>query len=345
MKVRHFLREMLTTLDEALLRETEDVSTGSPGAASLSGTAAMRQQRVASESAAEDAITLTTPVDIHEDIYALLQPTNRMIYSPHNIEADILRPFLTGEKSITLICSHSRKTLPATLQAAHEHYLVADTEAPLSFRKLDEIVLVVFPVAPQQHYVMQTSIRALYAFRLELEYHDPRSDVRYDLSLAEPVRLHLAALSLVETLAQRQGDLVRQIILPPLSGTREGAGQILDLFCATGETTYTTPPLAETPPLEGTLRDISLGGVGIAVDESTCPEIFVHRLVLLSMHLPSLAYTLPKWARRTLHYQMLGVVRGVKHTASDHTIHVRFLHKLPQDMETLLRSLARCAAM
>jgi hypothetical protein len=306
------LRELLATLDPGLLPDTS---------------APVHQQT---------SIQHTMHLDISDELDSVLYPTNRLIYSPHTIEPRLLQPFLDGTKEVILVCVQNGKTLPATLQALHSSYLIADTQHSVFRRKRGETVLVVFPVTSQQHYVLQTAIHNVYAFRLELEYRDPRYDVRHYIPNTAPVTLQPVPTTLITAIGQQQGRIVRQITLTPRNVQGTVASWITDLFCAADTDEPIALPCEGGPALACALHDLSLSGVCLTVNATHVAEALDHHLVRLTIPLPRASQALPGWASVSLTLQLLGVVRNVSHTPSGRALHIRFLKRLLPEVDTLL---------
>ncbi len=306
------LRELLATLDPGLL---PDMSTP-----------------VHQQTSSQHTINL----DISTELDSVLYPTNRLIYSPHTIEPRLLQPFLDGTKEVILVCVQNGKTLPATLHALHSSYLIADTPHSVFRRKRGETVLVVFPVSSQRHYVLQTAIHNVYAFRLELEYRDPRYDVRHYIPITTPVPLQPMPTTLITAIGQQQGRIVRQITLAPRHARGAVASWITDLFCAADTDEPVALPWEEGPALACALHDLSLSGVCLTVNAAQVADMLNHHLVRLTIPLPSASQALPGWAAVSLTLQLLGVVRNVSHTPAGRALHIRFLKRLLPEVDTLL---------
>src|SRR2546422_753848 len=132
--------------------------------------------------------------DIGEDIRLFLSPNNIKIHTPFRIEEALLQPFRTQQKPILVLSPHTGKVLSATLQAVEPAYLVAEM-ADAFRRKPGEILLVVFPVLPQRHYVLQTTVAAVSFGQLTLQYQDPRYDRRWPIERALPVTVPRAPIA------------------------------------------------------------------------------------------------------------------------------------------------------
>lgn len=312
MSEQHIFHELLTALDQGLLPDMP--------------ASARRQTR----------LQHTIPFDISDNLHALLYPTNQLIYSPHTIEPTLLQPFLDGTKEVILVCAQNGKPLPATVQVLHASYLIADTQQSVFRRKRGDTVLVVFPVTASQHYVLQTSIHNVYAFRLELECRDPRYDVRHDIPLTAPVTLQLVPAPLITAIGQQQVRIVRQITLTPRSAQGTVSSVIADLFCPVDTHEATASSGEDGPALACALHDISLGGVCLTVDATHATEALAHHLVRLTIPLPRASQALPDWASVSLTLQLLGGVRSVSQVPAGRELHIRFLKRLLPEVDMLL---------
>jgi len=278
----------------------------------------------------------TIPLDLSGDLYALLHPTNRLIYSPSMIDTTLLQPFVEGAKEVMIVFTQNGRTLSATLPAVHSNYLIADTQHSVFRRQRGDLVLVVFPIAPQQHYVLQTSIYKVYAFRLELAYCDPRYDVRHAIPLAAPVLLQRVPTTLLTAIEQQQGHMVRHITLTSRDAHGIVRSVIADLFCPTDAAQPAASPYAADQIIPCTLRDLSLSGACLTVGPTSSPDALAHRLVQLTIPLPSVSQSMPEWSCVSLTLQLLGVVRGISHASSTRTLHIRFLKRLFPEIDALL---------
>ena len=158
----------------------------------------------------------TTSVPLHtgaKELSRLLSPTDMQIDKPQRIPADQLRPFQTGLQQLLLLPAQSKKLVLATLGVLQATYLCADTNQAVSLSAYkDRVLLVIFPVSPTQHYVLQTWITEVYLDRLRLRYQDPRYDRRWTFQVAAPVILHTAPADLVSLLERDQVRLERETI-------------------------------------------------------------------------------------------------------------------------------------
>jgi len=276
----------------------------------------------------------TVQFDISADVHELLHATHRLIYSPHTIASAQLQPFLHGQKEVRLVFAQNGKSLPATLQILHSSYLIVDTKQSVFRRKPGETVLVVFPITPQQSYVLQTTIHNVYAFRLELEYRDPRYGVRHVITATAPVTVQPVP-ALFTALTQQQGRVMRHVSLTPRTTQGTAESLIADLFCAPETRASRDSVLTEPSVLVGTLRDISLGGVCLVLDMPQTTDLLATKLIQLRIPLPRASQALPEWKAVALTLQVLGMVCGVSQTSMAKALHIRFMKRLFPEVGTL----------
>ena len=276
--------------------------------------------------------------EIGEDIRLFLSPSNIQIHAPYRIEEALLQPFRTKHKPILLLSPHNGKVMSATLHAVERTYLVAEMAHSTFMRKPGEMLLVVFPVLPQRHYVIQTTVEEVYFSRLKLQYQDPRYDRRWPMPLTTPVTVHVASMEVMIALAHRQGHLVREMTLAPstTNGTRQGSLADRLYEPDAPESSLAMGGFDASPPLTGGLKDLSLGGACVTLTDFTQSDESLHRVILLRMTLPRLPLGTTSLQ---LMLQPLGIVRNVRTTVSPTTLHIRFLQRLPKEMEPLFEAL------
>lgn len=267
---------------------------------------------------------------------SLLSPPHRLVHSPLMMAPPLLQPFVEGTRRVMLLYTQNGKTLPATLHAVRDTYLIADTQYSVFRRRTGDTVLVIFPVAPQQHYVVQTSVQKVYAFRLELAYRDPRYDIRHALPLGISVTLHPVPARLLTALVQQQGQIVRQITLTRQSPQGIASSTITDLFCPAGSAEPADAYTTAAPILNGTLRDISLGGSCLTLEATNALDALPYRLVRLTIPLPSVSRCIPEWTALSLTLRLLGIVRSISPIPSTVALHIRFLNRLLPELDALL---------
>jgi hypothetical protein len=203
-------------------------------------------------------------------------------------------------------------------------------------------VLIVFPVLPERHYILQAILEEVSSFpnMVKLRYQDPRYDVRRQLQPAAPISLHLAPEAMVNAITQQQVQIVREIVLSAGKEQNAQEGHIADLLYDAG--TLALSPYMRgfdtSPPLVCGLKDISLGGACLTLEEAHEPEALMHRLILLNIPLPCLVFN-------NISLQLLlkpfGIIRNVRTTVEPSTLHIRFLKRLPRELTALFECLER----
>ena len=130
------------------------------------------------------------------DIYLLLRPKTVPINSPSRMLFEALRPFLNQEKELLCI-GDDKHVIPASLSEARLGHLVAQVKDPrgiASFlRWQDGVIVVLFPVGPQLHYVLEVKVQEVSLGEVCLQYLDPRAEERFMIELADPVQLSIVS--------------------------------------------------------------------------------------------------------------------------------------------------------
>lgn len=291
-----------------------------------------------------------TLIEINEELRFLLSPRYVQIDAPQRIEAELLQPFLypihTWRKEILLVTNRNRQITPAILKAIQEGFLTVFTPQAVKFHgHQGKPLLVVFPVLPKQHYVLQTMIENLYFDHLRLRYLDPRADARRQVQLATPVLLRLVPPAVITALEYQQIRIVREMLLPLKEKPSIPEGHIADLF-------YQRDSLVRSPymelfeeatPFSCGLHDISRGGVCLTLDGDRQSAEFLNHLVMIYISLPPGPLhpndTVQDYKPCTL--RLLGVIRGVRSTVQPWTLHIRFLKRLPEECDILFTYLER----
>jgi hypothetical protein len=272
--------------------------------------------------------------EIGEDIHLFLAPTNIQINSPDRIEEALFEPFRTIRKQILIINAQNGKVIPATIHTIDDTFLIADTEHSTVLLKSGEPLVVVFPVLPQRHYVLQTMVEAVYPHRLKLQYKDPRYDRRWSMPPTIPVRLRLASAEVMLAMTRRQGHMVREMTMASDEADGIWTGHIADYFQASKalEPSQAMQGFDVSPSCTGGLTDLSLGGAGLTLRDTCAPDELLRHVILLSIELPRV--TLDTLSLQLL-LTVLGVVRHVRATPPGLTLHIRFLHRLSKELDPL----------
>jgi hypothetical protein len=288
-------------------------------------------------------LTATMLIDLDAELCTVLSPTTVQVNSPHHIPAALRAPFEAREKALILVDPLSKKTLPVTLRAWDETALLADIAYSPGLRRPGDRLLVIFPILPQQRYVIQTQVEEVYLDRLKLHYQDPRYDVRHTIPLLDPVMVDIVPKELSTAWEQRQVVLTRHCSLPPetwISMAQEGS--VSDLFSDSTLATSTLPGSgdASATRLVCRLHDLSPGGVGLICDSVQQPTALQHRLLWAHIRLPM------RFAAHTWYLTLVpcGVVRAVRRTPRGWMLHVRFLKRLPDAMSTVCEHLTQAGS-
>jgi hypothetical protein len=123
----------------------------------------------------------------------------------------------------------------------------------------------------------------------------------------------------------------------------EGHGSIVDSACgASPESQAAALSLFEADArLHGDIHDISLGGARVALSWRPPRDHVMSRVVQLDFGLPRVASDAggPDWM--PLRLRLLGLVRDFRETRDACTVHVRFLQRLPNELNVRFEALDR----
>ena len=363
MVVKHTLKRLVTLVDEALMKEERPRdSAETPVPQTQAGISAKPREETTSpqppaalleEIGVDEAETpllsaiqslssqTTIPLNIHAEIYSLISPHYIQIAAPRAIEPELLQPFETGAKEITLMFLTSKKLIPATVHTLHHAHFLVDTAHSTLCHKPGERLLVLFPAFPGKQYVLQTLIDEIYAGRLKLRYQDPRYDVRRQLRLTSPVLMRVVPPTIVSAIAQERTRIVRDISFFLSETPPHQTGSIADRLYQM-DTAIISPHmhlLENVPAFPCGIHDISLGGACLTLLGERRPEELLHRVVRLSMPLPDLCANASQEQYMPFVLEPFGVIRNIKTTAQPWTLHTRFLKRLPSECSLLFEHL------
>jgi hypothetical protein len=88
------------------------------------------------------------------------------------------------------------------------------------------------------------------------------------------------------------------------------------------------------------LHDISLGGVCLTLPTALPTEELLSKLIYLDLSLPVAASVPAGEAGVSLRLQLFGLVRGMRTTTTPATLHIRFLKRLPAELNACFAALA-----
>ena len=328
-----------TPLDTAALRYQLAVSMHQYTARDASGDAAQESPGTPESLGLQHLCTV--PLELHAEIDTLLHPSNHLIDSPRRMTPAQLQPFLHGGTALRLVFP-DKTVRPGLLRSLHPTFLIAETTGAVERQQTGSLVLVVFPIASRPHYVLQTVIQDHSAARLHLAYGDSRYDARHRVQLAAPVALYLVPPTLGPALRSQQIRIVRDLYGPP-TGTFPGdGGAITEPPCVTEQEGAASDILygREASAQACLLHDISLGGVCLALPTVRQAEVLRSRLVYLDIHIPLAQSMRSGDGDVTLRLQLFGLIRSVRTAPAPGTLHIRFLKRLPAELDACFVTLA-----
>jgi hypothetical protein len=211
--------------------------------------------------------------------------------------------------------------------------------------RLGDLVLVIFPVAPRLRYVLQTVVKTQSGIQLHLAYGDSRYDVRYRVQQAIPVTLTVVPPTLVPALRGQRTRAIRDLYGPPEGTFPRHGGAIIESLCATPpeSAALDVPNGCNAPAHASQLHDISLGGACLALPETLQIENLLSLLFYLNIPLPRILSVPPGEESLPLQLHLFGLIRSIRTAPAPGTLHMRFLKRLPAELDAYFASLAEYA--
>jgi hypothetical protein len=276
-----------------------------------------------------------------ESVLSLLFPSNLQIERPQRLAPATLRLFRDQGKQIMLVPYGSKRIWNADLGVVTETFLLAYARDAAALKRYsDDVLLVIFPVRPGERYVLQTSIEDVDRDSVRLRYQDPRFDSRWKVEAR--AMLSVAPLEFPALVQAHHVDLSREVT--GLAGERPptGAGAIVDRAQAVpAGAAYPALALFEaTSALHGEAVDIALGGACLALEKRRPREQLANRIVRFDVELPAQGSQDPGAGSMALRLSLLGMVRDVRESAGGCTVHIRFLKRLPSELDTRFEALS-----
>lgn len=295
------------------------------------------------------------PLALDTDIYLLLRPKTVPINSPSRMPFEALHPFLNQEKELLCI-GDDKHVIPASLSEVRLGHLVAQVKDPrgvASFLRWEGgVIVILFPVSPQLHYVLEVKVEKFSSTEVCLQYLDPRADERFMIELADPVQLCIVSPATILQMLSGQVATSREITTTSSqdassqdASSPAGVQAIVQLqdrlhwqedmdgdVAVDVESPYIPAHVYTTARLQTQARDISLGGMRLACDGEVPDDFCEGRLTQVSMTLP-VEGNRPANRDNALGLQLLAIIRGVHSSAnssqSTAQIHLRFVQRLP----------------
>ena len=280
------------------------------------------------------------------DIYLLLRPKTVPINSPSRIPSEALRPFLNQEKELLCI-GDDKHVIPASLSEARMGHLVAqvkDSKGAESFLLWHGgIIVVLFPVSPQLHYVLEVQVEEVSSTEVCLQYLDPRAQERFIIELADPVQLSIVSPATILQMLSGQVDIIREITTtsPQDASSQAGGEGIVRLndrlhwqedMDVDVESSDIQASVNTTASLRTQARDISVGGMRLAYAGNAPDDFCEGALTQVSITLP-VQGNRPVSPDNALGLRLLAIIRGVHSSQSTTQLHLRFVQRLPDSFE------------
>ena len=288
--------------------------------------------------------TLGIPTHSRRPIHFPFSLANPQINAPQRIAPALLQPFVEQHKLLRLVHPEFR-SMRALLTSFDEQALLATVAEPSRlWSHTRQRLFVVFPVLPQQSYVLPTSLDDIEAEQVTLRYNDPRQELRRRIPIVGLLTVQLAPSSVLTAMEQQQMRLIRNLSWRLGRADNILEGELVDLV----EDRPVAPGafidfFSATPTWQGYLHNISRGGACLLLPPDFNGHDAVHHVVLLRLRLPPIKLASQR-EKVALTLRVLGMVRAVRTLQRDIALHVRFLDRLPGVFGGLFERLEREAS-
>jgi hypothetical protein len=273
-------------------------------------------------------------IDVSDKIHELIYRDRILIRHPHAIEPRVLEGFLGSNNQENVVLVNGEVTTHATLLRVNDNSMVVKLcDESLRFDRHQSILAVFNHSAYDKIFLLQTTVEKIIFSEYWLKYIDPRFDKRYKFPLPTPVKFYLMPPTFYRLIKNREVQIIRHKIVQKegdqekvsvnddvYHGINLNDSRLKDLELSTDNFHPDYKSLLARILREGTLKDISLGGVCLAVTEEPYQD---SGLILLHLEISSHDAHTP-----TLSLKMLGAMRGISKKNEACGIHVAFLKRL-----------------
>lgn len=278
-------------------------------------------------------------IDISDSIHDIIYKRLVQVNHPHKIEPRVLESYISGENHKDLILAHGEATTKASIININSDFIVVDLlEGSFKLERNNRVLIVFNHPSYNTTFVLQTMVERTSFSECWLRYLDPRFEKRYKFQLKNELEFYCVPSEIYNLIKNRQVQLSRQTIMDKgdqeekiiisdniYSGInlRELNNKNLDLNTDNLHPEYSS--LLEKPPKKASLKDISLGGLCIVVDEEPYEK---EGLILVKVEIPPINSDNSAVVCNPLSLQLFGSIRGISKIDERYGVHIGFLKKL-----------------
>lgn len=236
-----------------------------------------------------DVLSVYEIIEITQNFDLMFNPTNKQHILTELADDNAFDPYFSGKKNVQIIVPN-KAAFSVTLTRSDYHYILSSDSVPVSF-KPEQLILLTFGrdsdgrsvitqgqvVKEIEHYGQSFLLRRLYVSAV-----DPRRFKRKNLQ--RPLTIYPVPSAMVESFKQGATKILRKVLSVPTSRSRF---PILSVdFIRLGDGTNVEPASAFAEQgygCQATSIDISLGGMGLNVNQADLKRIVNGQLVYLDL--------------------------------------------------------------
>ena len=278
-------------------------------------------------------------LDIGDKIHSIVYKRFVQVNHPHKIEPRVLESYISGENHKGLILAHGEATTKASIININSNFIVVDLlEGSFNLERNNRVLIVFNHPSYNTTFVLQTMVERTSFSECCLRYLDPRFEKRYKFQLKNELEFYCVPPEIYNLIKNRQVQLTRQTIVD--KGDQEEKIIISDNICSginlrelnnknldlnTDNLHPEYRSLLEKPSKKAFLKDISLGGLCIVVDEEPYEK---EGLILVKEEIPPINSCNSAIVCNRLSLHLFGSIRGINKTGERYGVHIAFLKRL-----------------
>lgn len=278
-------------------------------------------------------------IDINDRIHDIVYKRLVQVNHPYKIEPRVLESYISGENQKDLILIHGEATTKVSIVNINHNSIVVELlENGFKVDRHDKVLVVFDHPSYNTAYALQTMVEKTVFSEYWLRYLDPRFEKRYKFQQKNELKFYCVPLEIYNLIKNRQVQLIRQTIVDKgdqeekiiisdniYSGInlRELNNENLDLNTDNFHSDYKS--LLEKPPKKASLKDISLGGLCIVVDEEPYDN---KGLILVKIEIPPINSDDSAVLCNPLSLLLFGSIKVISKTGKRYGIHIAFLKRL-----------------
>jgi hypothetical protein len=278
-------------------------------------------------------------LDIGDKIHSIVYKRFVQVNHPDKIESKVLESYIKGENRKNLILIHGKATTKGSIANIHHNTMVVESlEIDFRIEKGNKVLIVFNHPAYNTIFALQTMVERTNFSEYWLRYLDPRFEKRYTFQLKNEPEFHHVPLEIYNLIDNKEVQLTRQTIVDKgnqeekiiISDTIYNGSNLRELnnkkiALNTDDFHPEYRSLLEKPSKKASLKNISLGGLCIVLDDETYEN---EGLVLVQVEIPPINSDDSAAVCNPLALHLFGSIRGISKTGERYGMHIAFLKRL-----------------